>query len=251
MRNAQLYKLGYIHEQNDVTFEGAPSDSFLKLIGDKTPLTKATLFTDENIGVDWEQHILEELNVEELSIHPVKESYAYFQRSYKPNFLVLRDKDPKLIKEVQKLLADGSRNPVGQVVNDYTLLEEDFIIEIKPSDQVKDYQIVETGITSEGASMGVLLDNQWSPRGFVQGTKQAFVVTVNRLRKEAGLSISDRLSLVSWDFPDRYGLHVALNFIGDTIKKETLADNLKFALDSNSGSTGTASFSDGWIKIWL
>lgn len=172
-----------------------------------------------------------ELNVKEVMFST--DEARYVRLSVKPNLKTLgrrlgkdlntlRQKLQELSSDhdsVAKLLSDLDRNGVV-VVGGHSLAEEDFLIERGPKD--------ERLIATEGG-VTVLLDTQLSEDLILEGLSREVVNRVQKLRKDSGLNVSDRIQIIL--FADEQ-LKNAITRHKEYLSGETLAVDVRLASDA-------------------
>lgn len=166
-----------------------------------------------------------ELNVKDV-LFTTNEA-QYVRLSLKPNLKTLGKRLGKQLNEMRTHLEALSKDSDqivsllaeleerGQVtVLGHALTEEDFLIERGP----KDDRLIATekGLT-------VLLDTRLTEELINEGLAREVISRVQRLRKESGLAVSDRISLVLWSAAKVTGAALAFK---DYIAAETLATRI-------------------------
>jgi len=186
-----------------------------------------------------------ELNVKEIAFST--DEAAYVRLSLKPNLKSLGPRLGKQLGEMRQHLEAVSADPArvvqllseleakGEVtVLGHALTESDFLIDRGP----KDERLIATerGLT-------VLLDTRLTDELVQEGLAREVINRVQKLRKESGLNVSDRI-LLDVVAPDR--LAVAVRAFGDYISRETLAIRLEVR---ESGEVGPGSDFSGRYDV--
>ncbi|MCP4503707.1 MAG: isoleucine--tRNA ligase [Deltaproteobacteria bacterium] len=198
----------------------------------RQPLQAATAVChDEDIRNALEAHatlICEELNVKELKV--LKDDASLSSMHFKANFKTLGRRMGKNMKEAAAAIGAFTRDQ-------WNVLEDGGSIQVCDQDIVKEDVLVnreaigEVVLESEGA-ITVALDTHVSEALAQEGLMRELVSKLQTARKEAGLDVTDRISLTL--NTDDEPLRAAVESFGDYIKAEVLAVSLSFdALSSD------------------
>jgi len=211
-----------------------------KKLRTRLPLPKVTL-----AGADAERmkpfvHLLQdELNIKDVAFADELEQYGTFRLQVDAKAL-----GPKLGKQMKDVLAatrsgdwrlDGDRAVAGGV----TLEPGDFVLQLQPKD----------GITAAALSSNdvvLVLDTEVTPELEQEGMARDFVRLVQQARKDAGLHVSDRITLAVVEADD--ATRAALQAHGGYVAEQVLAESVAFdaapedafAADGKVGSDGGA-----------
>ena len=210
----------------------------------RQPLSSITVITrnedDARVLREHGLHITEELNVKSVTFSPHEEDYV--DLTVKPNFPVLGPIFGKNLGEVTKAIAGLSRKEIlaiedgGSItVAGQALNASAFLIERKPKNGLS----IETA-----AGVTVFFDTTLTPELVSEGIAREFVNRIQRMRKEADLHISDRITI---SFHGPADLKAPLEAQSDYIKSETLATALSAeAAPPSSGALVAHEEIDDW-----
>jgi isoleucyl-tRNA synthetase len=167
--------------------------------------------------------ILEELNVKEIEI--LKDAGELAEFVVIPNAKLL---GPKYGKDVQKIIQEAKAG--NFTVNpDETVKIADFTLEAGEVELA--YQGKEGHIVESQDGIVVSLDTEITPELAREGMMREVIRQLQEMRKEAGYEVSDRITALVKSSGD---LEAAVTQFADTIKAETLSDELQQGGDLES-----------------
>ena len=189
----------------------------------RQPLNSITVITrnedDARVLREYGSHITEELNVKSVIFSSHEEEYV--DLSIKPNFPVLGPIFGKNMGEVSKAIASLSRAEILNLedgasitIAGNSLTAAAFLIERKPKNNLS----IETG-----GGVTVFFDTKLTDDLVAEGLAREFVNRIQRMRKEADLHISDRIT-VRYHAPEELVRSLAAQ--QEYIKSETLTTDL-------------------------
>jgi isoleucyl-tRNA synthetase len=180
---------------------------------------------------EMEDIIIEELNVKNVIFKDNEEDLVEYKA--KANFKVLGKTLGKNMKaaaskieeltmlEIQSLL-DGSTLQVNYGVGEFTLEEEGILIQRLEKENLK--------VLNEG-SLTVGLDSEITEDLLKEGTVRDIVRSIQNLRKEKGLNVTDRINL---QLDGNDWVRSAVNSFKEHLLTETLADSISWEKTSDS-----------------
>ena len=166
-----------------------------------------------------------ELNVKEVLFST--DEAAYVLLSLKPNLKTLGPRLGKQLNTMRQHLEELNRQP-QKVVDLLTLLEEAGKVEVMGHELVEVDFLIDRGPKDErliatDRGVTVLLDTHLTPELVREGLARELINRIQRLRKERGLQVSDRISL---SIKAETNLAAAAEAFRDYISRETLAISL-------------------------
>jgi isoleucyl-tRNA synthetase len=193
-------------------------------IGVRQPLQRIAIpVTDSNIkdGIIFlKQIILEELNIKEIEFVEGQ----MVEKSVKPNFRVMGKKFGKQMKAAAAVVTALSQEQIAQLENsaitinvegtDYELTRED--VEISAQDMPG------WSVTSEGV-LTVALDITITPELRLEGVARELVRSIQQMRKDTGLEITDRIVVT---VPTNEDNEACVKTFGEYITTQVLADSI-------------------------
>jgi isoleucyl-tRNA synthetase len=150
--------------------------------------------------------------------------------------LGLAARDEHKIKIRQKLAKATIYSPLKQMSDDYLQLLAD------------ELNVVEIDWQAEQGENRVILDTNITEELKLEGFKRDFIRLVNALRKEAGLSIEDKTSIIWQGDKD---LEIKINNLSEDIKKGTLSEAIEYLDFSQDKKHKKLNFDDKIILISL
>ncbi|WP_128330579.1 isoleucine--tRNA ligase [Apibacter sp. HY039] len=175
--------------------------------------------------------IKQEVNVKEVQLLNPKEASDLIVKAVKPNFKALGPKLGKDLKTVSQELQNFSNEQIQELeqagkvnVQGYELTLED--IEISTQD------ITGWLVTTDG-KLTVALDITITPELKSEGIARELVNRIQNLRKDQGLEVTDRISLI---FESNEEIEKAVNANYEYICSETLTDKLSFSDNITDGT---------------
>ena len=193
-------------------------------IGVRQPLQRIAIpVTDSSIkdGIIFlKQIILEELNIKEIEFVEGQ----MVEKSVKPNFRVMGKKFGKQMKAAAEVVTALSQEQIAQLENgtitinvegtDYELTRED--VEISAQDMPG------WSVTSEGV-LTVALDITITPELRLEGVARELVRSIQQMRKDTGLEITDRIVVT---VPTNADNEACVKTFGEYITTQVLADSI-------------------------
>ncbi|MBR4644594.1 MAG: isoleucine--tRNA ligase [Bacteroidaceae bacterium] len=193
-------------------------------IGVRQPLQRIAIpVTDCSIkeGIIFlKQIILEELNIKEIEFVEGQ----MVEKNVKPNFRVMGKKFGKQMKAAAEVVTALSQEQIAQLENgiitinvegtDYELTRED--VEISAQDMPG------WSVTSEGV-LTVALDITITPELRLEGVARELVRTIQQMRKDTGLEITDRIVVT---VPTNDDNTACVKNFGEYIATQVLADSI-------------------------
>jgi len=198
----------------------------------RQPLQSITVVTRDSRAADilstYGDHIRDELNVKEVLFSADEE--ALVNISLKPNFPKL---GPVFGKEMKECAAELARVSTEQIEafekgQPLTILGRELTL-----DQIEVRREARSGIPIETASgVTVFFETELSDELINEGLAREFVNRVQRMRKEAGFDIADRIEIQS---KQGQKISKALSAFNDYVQGETLALKLSLVEDKPEG----------------
>ena len=167
-----------------------------------------------------------ELNVKEVLFST--DEAAYVVMSLKPN---LKSLGPRLGKELNNMrshLELLNKDP-QKVIDLLSVLEEQGKVEVLGHEMTEGDFLIDRGpkdgrLIATDRGVTVLLDTRLTPELIQEGLARELINRIQRLRKDSGLQVSDRISLT---IEAEESLAVAAQAHADYIGRETLATSIK------------------------
>ena len=173
----------------------------------------------------FEDIIKEELNIKEIDF--VSAETDIVQRSAKPNFKVIGKKFGKLTQKVSNAI----KNLTNEQINQFDLEEfinvdiEGQVIALTLEDVEFVSESIEGWLVAKENTLTVALDTQIDNSLKIEGIAREFVSKIQNLRKQSGFEVIDRISI---EFYTNEENKIAIEYMIDYIKNETLAEEIKF-----------------------
>jgi isoleucyl-tRNA synthetase len=173
--------------------------------------------------------ILEEINVKAIEF--IDESSPIVRKTATPNFKIIGPKFGKSVNAVAKRIKEMTSAEVIQLDQTGTF---SFDVNGTPAtigreDVTVAAQSIEGWLVESSEGLTVALDTTLAPELINEGLAREFVNRVQNMRKDAGLSVTDRIR-ICFETTDR--LAVAITQKSDYIKSETLATQVSAGRDS-------------------
>ncbi len=170
--------------------------------------------------------ILSEINVKELEI--IDENSGVLVKTAKPDFKKLGPKYGKQMKAVANAIARLDKDRIkrlekGEEVS--IVLEDGSGITLQPGEviiaakDIKGWKIVSEDNTT------VALDITLTPGLIREGLARELVNRIQNIRKQSGLDVTDKIRIF---LSPAKQIEEAVQTLGDYIRKETLAENIRF-----------------------
>jgi isoleucyl-tRNA synthetase len=173
--------------------------------------------------------ILEEINVKAIEF--IDESSPIVRKTATPNFKIIGPKFGKLVNAVAKRIKEMSPAQVIQLDQTGTLSTEvsGVPVAISREDVTIAAQSIEGWLVESAEGLTVALDTTLTPELVSEGLAREFVNRVQNMRKDAGLSVTDRIRIY---FQSSGRLADAVVQMSDYIKSETLATQVNTGRNS-------------------
>jgi isoleucyl-tRNA synthetase len=184
---------------------------------------------------DMRDVILEEINVKAIEF--VDESSPVVRKTASPNFKALGPKFGKLVNAVAKRVREMSQAEVLELerTGSFSTEVNGVQVTVTPEHMTITAQSIEGWLVETDAGLTVALDTTLTPELMSEGLAREFVNRVQNMRKDAGLSVTDRIR-IAFETSDR--ITGAIERMSDYVKSETLATQIQ------SGRDGA----EHWIK---
>ncbi|PYS37640.1 MAG: isoleucine--tRNA ligase [Acidobacteria bacterium] len=173
--------------------------------------------------------ILEEINVKAIEF--IDESSPIVRKTATPNFKIIGPKFGKLVNAVAKRIKAMSAAEVIQLDQTGTCSTEvnGVAVTISREDVTIAAQSIEGWLVESAEELTVALDTTLTPELINEGLAREFVNRVQNMRKDAGLSVTDRIRIY---FESSGRVADAVIRMSDYIKSETLATQVNTGRDS-------------------
>jgi isoleucyl-tRNA synthetase len=172
--------------------------------------------------------ILEEINVRAIEF--IDESSPIVRKTATANFKVIGPKFGKLVNAVAKRIREMSSAEVVQLdqTGAFPVEVSGTPVTIYRADVTIAAQSIEGWLVESGDGLTVALDTTLTPDLINEGLAREFVNRVQNMRKDAGLSVTDRIR-IRFSTSDRVA--VAVDRMADYVKSETLATQITAGRD--------------------
>jgi isoleucyl-tRNA synthetase len=173
--------------------------------------------------------ILEEINVK--SIEFIDESSPIVRKTATPNFKMIGPKFGKSVNAVARRIKEMSPAEVIQLdqTGSFSAEVNGTPVTIAREDVTIAAQSIEGWLVESSDGLTVALDTTLTPELINEGLAREFVNRVQNMRKDAGLSVTDRIRIY---FESSGRLADAVKRMADYIKSETLATQVSTGRDS-------------------
>ncbi len=170
--------------------------------------------------------ILSEINVKELEI--LDENSDVLVKTAKPDFKKLGPKYGKDMKHVAAAVQNLKQDQIKDLEQGHPVsvtLENGKTIELQSGEviiaakDIKGWKIVSEGNTT------VALDITLTPGLIREGLARELVNRIQNIRKQSGLDVTDKIHIFVSPAPE---IEEAMEALGDYIRKETLAESIRF-----------------------
>lgn len=167
--------------------------------------------------------ILEEVNVKAIEF--IDESSPIVRKTATANFKVIGPKFGKLVNGVAKRIKEMLPAEVVQLdqTGSFSTEVNGRPVKIMKEDVSVAAQSIEGWLVESGEGLTVALDTALTPDLVNEGLAREFVNRVQNMRKDAGLSVTDRIR-INFESSDRVA--EAIRLMSDYVKSETLATQL-------------------------
>jgi isoleucyl-tRNA synthetase len=173
--------------------------------------------------------ILEEINVKAIEF--IDEASPIVRKTATPNFKIIGPKFGKLVNAVAKRVKEMTAPEVIQLDQTGVFSTEvnGAPVTISREDVTIAAQSIEGWLVESADGLTVALDTTLTPELISEGLAREFVNRVQNMRKDAGLSVTDRIQIY---FETSGRLADAIVRMSDYIKSETLATQVESGRDS-------------------
>jgi isoleucyl-tRNA synthetase len=172
--------------------------------------------------------IKSEVNIKELVIVPAEQSEIQLVKKIKPQFKVLGKKVGGMMKQLAAAIAQMSQEDISAFETNgsfelcgYTLTAED--VEIITED-------MPGWLVSNNGILTIALDIELTDALIEEGIARELVNRIQNLRKQSGLEITDRITIV---LEDAEQIHDAVLHCGEYIQSQVLATSITLANGQN------------------
>ncbi len=140
--------------------------------------------------------IADELNVKEVYLSANEEQFVSLRA--KPNFRILGKKLGALMPQAKELIARFSRKELMHLLDGQpvSILIGNDTFEITPEDVEVERVVHEGRVAANEGAITIALDTTLNDELILEGLAREVVNKVNTMRREAGLAVTDRISLV-------------------------------------------------------
>ncbi len=198
----------------------------------RQPLQKAVIPTPD---ADTNEALLQvaeliksEVNIKELVIVPAEQSEVQLVKKIKPQFKVLGKKVGGMMKQLAAAIAQMSQEDIAAFETTgtfelcgYSLTAED--VEIITED-------MPGWLVSNNGILTIALDIELTDALIEEGIARELVNRIQNLRKQSGLEITDRITIV---LEDAEQIHNAVLHCGEYIQSQVLATSITLANEQN------------------
>jgi isoleucyl-tRNA synthetase len=173
--------------------------------------------------------ILEEINVKAIEF--IDESSPIVRKTATANFKIIGPKFGKQVNAVAKRIKEMTSAEVVQLDQTGTFTTEvnSAPIRIVREDVTIAAQSIEGWLVESAEGLTVALDTTLTPELVNEGLAREFVNRVQNMRKDAGLSVTDRIRI---HFESSGKVSAAITRMTEYIKSETLATQIQAGRDS-------------------
>jgi isoleucyl-tRNA synthetase len=173
--------------------------------------------------------ILEEINVKGIEF--IDESSPIVRKTATANFKIIGPKFGKQVNAVAKRIKEMTSSEVVQLDQTGTFTAEvnNSPIKIVREDVTIAAQSIEGWLVESAEGLTVALDTTLTPELVNEGLAREFVNRVQNMRKDAGLSVTDRIRIY---FESSEKVAAAISRMSEYIKSETLATQVFTGRDS-------------------
>jgi isoleucyl-tRNA synthetase len=190
--------------------------------------------------------ILAEVNVKEVEY--IDDTASIVKRKIKPNFKTLGPRYGKLMKEIAKAVSEltGPEITMFEKNGVYTVVinGEDIVLGLNDveiiSEDIPGWQVANEGRLTVALDVTVTDDLRY------EGIAREFVNRIQNIRKEAGLDVTDKITL---HIEDNDFVHEAVNRHASYIGSQTLATGIKLVKDFPAGNVKEVDIDEVMVKI--
>lgn len=201
-------------------------------IKNRQPLSKIYVQSSEDINTEYNDIILEELNVKEVEY--TNDASKFISYNFKPQMRTMGPKYGKLMRPIFDEIAKLDSAEVMAVLNSgeplkLTVLDTD--VEIFKEDVLIDTKQKDGFVAASEASFTVVLDTNLNDALIEEGFVRELVSKIQTMRKDSGFEVMDKIA-VTFSGSDKIAEIFKNN--AEEIKSQTLAD----AITSGSADNG-------------
>jgi len=198
----------------------------------RQPLSRIAIPASAEVRLPIEQMndvILEELNVKAIEF--IDESSPIVRKTATANFKVIGPKFGKLVNAVAKRIKEMTSAEVIHLeqTGTFSAAVNTTPVTIAREDVTTSAQSIEGWLVDSAEGLTVALDTTLTPDLVNEGLAREFVNRVQNMRKDAGLSVTDRITI---HFESSPRVSDAVTRMSDYIKSETLATQIVPGRDS-------------------
>ena len=146
---------------------------------------------------DGASRLMEELNVK--AVHFDSDESNFTSVSVKPNFKELKKRCPQKLGEIGKALKDWGFAEVSKLEQGETITCADEALSI--DDVLLQRKAIEGAVVATDGELTLVLDTQLNPALIAEGLARELTSVLQKERKNAGLEVSDRIS-IAWHSTD-------------------------------------------------
>lgn len=203
----------------------------------RQPLQKA-LVPVLNAGMQQQMEKVEDLILAEVNVREIQYlsgTEGFIKKKIKPNFIALGKKLGPKMKAVSTALANFSQDDIAKLEKDgdITLFidQESLLLAINEVD-ITSEDIPGWAVANKNA-LTVALDVTVTPELAQEGNAREFVNRIQKIRKDSGYDLTDRILVKVADVP---ALKDSLTKFNDYICAEILADSIELVKEPSNGT---------------
>ena len=203
-------------------------------IKNRQPLSKMLISTD-SLPEYYGDIITDELNIKEVSFGADLSKYVNFE--IKPNLPVLGRAYGKMIPGIRREIAARNQMELAQAIQNgetVTINVDGTEIELNKENLLVTMQGLEGYAFAGEGSIGVVLDTNISEELREEGHVREMISKIQNMRKDSGFEVADKIKLY---VAGNEMLEAVINKFADTIKKETLTQEIAFNEEHNYNET--------------
>ena len=203
-------------------------------IKNRQPLSKMLISTD-SLPEYYGDIITDELNIKEVSFGADLSKYVNFE--IKPNLPVLGRAYGKMIPGIRREIAARNQMELAQAIQNgetVTINVDGIEIELNKENLLVTMQGLEGYAFAGEGSIGVVLDTNISEELREEGHVREMISKIQNMRKDSGFEVADKIKLY---VAGNEMLEGVINKFADTIKKETLTQEIAFNEEYNYNET--------------
>jgi isoleucyl-tRNA synthetase len=174
-----------------------------------------------------------EVNVKELQY--LSDTDGFIKKKIKPNFVALGKKLGAQMKAVSVALGDFSQEDIAKLEKDgqYNLLIDNKIITLQINEVEIASEDIPGWVVAGKDTLTVALDVTVTPELAQEGNAREFVNRIQKIRKDTGYDVTDRIAVRIVDSPL---LNQSLTRFNDYICAEILADSIELVPELADGT---------------